>query len=396
MKKFSFSAIIILTMTSLLMAGCIRKPYACTDPLGCVEVGNAESIKIGILLTLSGSNSALGNDALRGVEIAVADKKQVFGHSVELVKVDDQCSQAGGQQGATQLAANPQIVGVIGATCSSASEPAAKIFSDKGMVMISPSSTAPSLTDPTTHQPAFLRTIYNDKAQGQAVAAFAFNVLGARHMVTIHDGTPYPQQLQETACQSFEQFGGQCTRQVQITSGQDMTAILQSIATDKPDVIYYPVYTADGAKITQEAAAASLGNVTLISSDGLFNTGFVQQTEPASEGMYLSGPATVKEPQDFLAKFKAQFGEAPAAAYHLQAYDATMMLFNAIEKVAIPVSSNSNSISIPRQALRQALYATQNMQGLSGVISCSTTGDCAQANIEIYQIVHSNFKPIYP
>src|SRR6202142_3781569 len=208
MKKFSFSAIIVLSVMSLITSGCLRKPYVCADPLGCVEVGNAESIKLGILLTLSGSNSPLGNDALRGVEIAIADKKQVFGHSVELVKEDDQCSQAGGQQGATQLAANPKIVGVIGATCSSASQPAAKILSAADMVLISPSSTTPSLTDPATHQPAFLRTIYNDKAQGQAVANFAFNVLGARHMATIHDGTPYPEQLQNAACQSFTQFGG--------------------------------------------------------------------------------------------------------------------------------------------------------------------------------------------
>jgi branched-chain amino acid transport system substrate-binding protein len=396
MKKFSFSAVIVVSLMSFLITGCLRKPYVCTDSLGCVEVGNAESIQIGILLTLSGSNSSLGNDALRGVEIAVADKKQVFGHSVELVKQDDQCSQTGGQQGAAQLAGNQKIAGVIGATCSSASQPAAKILSDAGMVMISPSSTAPSLTDPVTHQPAFLRTIYNDKAQGEAVANFAFNVLGARHMATIHDGTPYPEQLQAAACQSFEQFGGECIQQIQITSGQDMTTILQSIAASKPDVIYYPVYAADGVNITKEAAAAGLSNVVLISSDGLFNTGFIQQSEPASEGMYLSGPSTLQEPQDFLAKFKAQFGVEPAAAYHLQAYDAAIMLFNAIEKVAVPISSNSNSIAIPRQALRQALYATQNMQGLSGVISCSPTGDCAQPNIEIYQIVNKNFKPIYP
>ncbi|HUH96894.1 MAG TPA: branched-chain amino acid ABC transporter substrate-binding protein [Anaerolineales bacterium] len=396
MKKHSLSVFTALGMMSLLMAGCLRKPYVCSDPLGCVEVGNAESIQLGILLTLSGSNSVLGNDALQGVSIAIADKKQVFGHSVVLVKEDDQCSQAGGQQGASQLAANPKIVGVIGATCSSASEPAAKILSGVGLVLVSPSSTAPSLTDPATHQPAFLRTIYNDKAQGEAVANFAFNVLGARYMATIHDGTPYPKQLQEVACQSFEQFGGQCVRQVAITSGQDMAAALLSIAASRPDVIYYPVYTADGVKITQEAAAAGLANVTLISSDGLFNASFIQQSEPASEGMYLSGPAGVQESQDFLAKFKAQFGGEPAASYHLQAYDAAMMLFNAIEKVAVPVSSNSNGISIPRQALRQALYATQNMQGLSGMISCSPTGDCAQPNIEIFQVVNSQFKPIYP
>ena len=34
------------------------------------------------------------------------------------------------------------------------------------------------------------------------------------HMATIHDGTSYPEQLQAAACQSFEQFGGECTQQI--------------------------------------------------------------------------------------------------------------------------------------------------------------------------------------
>ena len=396
MKKFSSSAIILLALTSLLMTGCLKKPYACTDPLGCVEVASAESIRVGTLLTMTTPDSPYGIDAVRGVEIAIADRKQILGHSIELVKEDDLCSKAGGQAGATKLAADPKIVGVIGTTCSSATEPASKILSDAGMVLISPSSTAPSLTDPATHQAGFLRTIYNDKVQGQSVAQFVFNVLGARTMVTIHDGTPYPKQLQEAACQSFEQLGGQCLQQIEITSGQDVTGVLQNIASSKPDVLYYPVYAEDGANITKGAKSAGWSNVTLISSDGLLSPDFIKQTEPFSEGMYLSGPANVTEPQDFIAKYKAKYGEAPIAVYHLQAYDAAMMLFDAIEKVVVPTSGNSNSLSIPRQALRQALYATQGKQGLAGELTCSATGDCAQSNIEIFQVVNNDFKPIYP
>jgi ABC-type branched-subunit amino acid transport system substrate-binding protein len=55
---------------------------------------------------------------VRGVEIAIADKKQGFGHMIELVKADDQCTEAGGRKGASDLAADPQITGVIGTTCS--------------------------------------------------------------------------------------------------------------------------------------------------------------------------------------------------------------------------------------------------------------------------------------
>lgn len=345
---------------------------------------------------MSGTDQAYGIDPLRGVEIAVSDKQQLAGHPIQLVELDDLCSEQGGQQGATKLAANSQIVGVIGTACSSASVPAAKILSDAHMVLISPASTAPSLTDPATHQAGFLRTIYNDKAQGQSVAQFAFTVLGTRRMVTIHDGTPYPKQLQQAACDSFQQLGGQCILQIDLSTGQDLLTSLQNVATQNPDVIYFPVYTDDGLAAMKAIPEAGLTNAVLISSDGLLSTDFLQRAGPGAEGMYLSGPAEIKESTPFLQKYKSRYGEDPIASYHLQGYDAAMMLFSAIEQVAVPASSQDNSISIPRQALRDALYNIHGMQGLSGPLTCSPTGDCAQPNIAIFQVINNNFKAIYP
>ncbi len=386
-----------LTMVaSLALSACVRKPYACTDPMGCVSVGNAASIKIASLLTMSGPDSVYGIDAVRGVEIAIAAKKQVFGHPIELIQADDLCTEEGGRKGAMDLAANREIVAVIGTTCSSATVPAAEIISKANMDLISPSSTAPSLTDPSIHEPGFLRSIYNDKAQGKAVAEFAFNVLGTQRMVTVHDGTAYPKQLQQAACDSFKQLGGDCILQFDLSTGQDLLGALRAIAPRNPDVIYFPLYTDDGVALMKAIPQAGLSDPALMSSDGLLSTDFIEKAGKATEGMYLSGPAEVKESADFTDKYKARYGEAPIASYHLQAYDAAMMLFAAIEKVAVPSSSGDNSISIPRQALRQALYATHGMQGLSGPLNCSSTGDCAQPNIDIFQVVDETFKPIYP
>ena len=391
MKKPLGCAIFFLIATSLLLVGCSSKQYACTDTIGCVAISAGAPIQIGTLLTLSGPDADLVEG--HGVEIAAADKVNLLNHPIKIINQDDFCSENGGSDGAIRMAAIPQMVGVIGTACSSSSVPAAKILTSAGMVLISPSSTAPSLTDPATHQAGFLRTIYNDKVQGQSVAQFVFNVLGARTMVTIHDGTPYPMQLQLAACQSFEQLGGRCLQQIEIASGQDVTSVLQSIANSKPEAVYYPVYTTDGVAITQKVVSLKLP-IALISSDAIMTSDFLQQTAPQSEGMYLSGPANVTVPQAFLQEYKTRYGgEDPTSPYILQAYDATMMLFKAIEKVGI---TSGGTLYIPRKALRDALYATRNMQGLSGPINCSSTGDCAEPNIEIFQVVNGNFKPIYP
>ena len=178
MKKLVVGLSVVM-LAGLVLTACVPESlYTCTDPLGCITVGNAANIKIGSLLTMSGPDSVYGIDAVRGVEIAIADKRQVFGHSIELVKADDLCTEAGGQKGATDLAADPQIAGVDRYHLFQRLHPRAAILTAAHMTLISPSSTAPSLTDPAVHQAGFLRSIYNDKAQGKAVAEFAFDCPG--------------------------------------------------------------------------------------------------------------------------------------------------------------------------------------------------------------------------
>ncbi len=392
MRRF-FSALTISIVAGLILSACGAIRYTCTDPLGCVTVGGGESLKIATLLTMSGPDQVYGIDAVRGVEIAISDQGKLLGHNIELVKVDDLCTEQGGKDGAAQLAQDSQIIGVIGATCSSSSTPAAKILSDAGMVMISPSSTAPSLTDPVLHQPGFFRAIYNDKAQGKAVAEFAFSVLGLHRMLTIHDGTPYPKELQQAACDSFQQLGGVCVAQIDLSTQPNLAADLQFASALNPDVAYFPVYTEDGISITKAIFNLGMSNLALISSDGLLSADFIKQTEPNSEGMYLSGPAEVQESETFTQKYVSRYGEQFIAAYHLQGYDSANMLFYAIQQAAVV---SGDKLYIQRQKLRDALYGIRGMKGLSSDITCSPVGDCAQPNIEIFQIAESKFRSIYP
>ncbi|MEJ5240729.1 MAG: branched-chain amino acid ABC transporter substrate-binding protein [Anaerolineales bacterium] len=376
----------------LLLGACAPK-YTCQDAIGCVSIPPNEPIRIGAALTLSGPDAPYGIDALRGVEIAIADKGKVAGRSIELVKEDDQCDPKAGEEAARRLASDPTIVGVIGETCSGGSIPAARILSEAGMVLISPSSTAPSLTDPATRQPGFFRTIYNDKLQGTIAADFLFNALGMRTLVTVHDGSPYSDQLQEATCEAFEDLGGECLAQIRIQSGSDLTGVIQRIKAMQPDALYYPLYTVDGVAITRGIFEIGLNNLVLISADGLLSTDFVEQTRLASNGMYLSGPALPEYDPAFLQKYVQRYGEQPLASYNAPAYDATMLLLMAIEKVAV---QSGGTLYIPRQALREAIAATKDYKGLSGTITCNPNGDCGAPNVKIYQVRGQKFVPIYP
>ncbi len=384
-----------LLALSLALTACTAtsENNPCTDSLGCVTIGSSEPVTIAVALTLSGPNAPYGIDALRGVELAIADHEDIFNHPIELIQEDDLCTAEGGQAAAERLAQNPNVVGVIGgATCSDATEKAAVVLSEAGMVLISPSSTAASLTSTSEHEPGFLRTIYNDQSQAKMVADFAFNALGARTMATIHDSTAYSDGLQQEACQLFEQRGGTCVEQLHIATGGPYTTAVQQIAKLSPDVLYIPLYAEDAMNISSEIIKVGLLRTAVIGSDGLLSSDFAARAKSA-EGMYISGPSTLDLDPDFKEKYRARYGEEPIAVYAAQAYDAAMMLFSAIEA---SVKTTGSDMLIPRKALREALFTTKDYQGLSGVLTCSPLGDCAPPNIVIYQLDTRRFRVIYP
>ncbi len=407
--------LLVVAAFAMIAAACgggsTATPDKCTsDPFGCVEVKAGTPITVGTLLVISGPNAALGQDSQNGVVLAAdyldgtfdAKSGQIDGHDIAFNNQDDGCSAEGGQTGAQALASNPDIVGVIGTSCSSAAQGVAdKILSDKGIVLISPSNTGPALTSPSQHQPFYLRTAHNDKLQGAAVADFAYNELGARTAATIHDGSPYADGLQQVFADTFQQLGGTITAQEAIQVGEtDFTSVLTSIGTSTPDVLYYPIFAAEGALITQQARqTAGLENATLIGSDGMTSTDFLNAAGSAADGMYLSGPDLTAfggdqsfYTNDFLPAYVAQFGAEPAAVFHAHAYDATNMLFAAIKKVAIdskgdPATDSSGTIFIPRTALKDALFATSNFPGITGNLTCNADGDCqTTATIAMVQV----------
>jgi branched-chain amino acid transport system substrate-binding protein len=361
------------------------------DEFGCVEVADGDPITLGSLLVISGPNAALGTDSERGVRIAMAERGDIEGHSLELVAQDDGCSAEGGQAGAQALATDDQIVGVIGTSCSSAAQGVAdRILSERGIVLISPSNTGPDLTAEGTHQPFYLRTAHNDKIQGAVVAQFASDELGAQSMATIHDGSPYAESLQQVAADVFSgDFGGTVTKQEAIQVGEtDFNSVLTDIGADEPDILYYPIFVAEGALITSQAKEIDgLQDTTLIASDGVVSPDFFKGAKDAAGSMYISGPDVSVGGDaytDFTASYEEEFGEAPISAFHAHAYDATNMLLDAIEAVAIV---EEGTMYIPRTALKDEMFSTSGFQGITGELTCNETGDCQQqATIAVNEI----------
>jgi len=362
------------------------------DPLGVVTVPAGEAIKVAYWGVLSGADSTLGIDSQRGVEIAIDDREgKLLDHDIQLITEDGLCTPEGGATAAQKLAADTTLVALIGSACSDETQGGIKTLTDAGLTTLSPSNTRPAFTfeDRDATFDGYARTAHSDAFQGKAVAEFLYNEQGLRTAATIHDGSAYAEALQQVFTDEFIALGGEVLLQEAVSKGQtDMKPVLTSVAAANPDVLYFPVFIAEGGYIAAQAKeVAGLEDTLLIGSDGMFSPDFITAAGPAAEGMYLSSPnfsAFQDAYASFLDKHRTKYGEDPLSAFHAHAYDAANIVFDAIEAVAI--QNDDGSIHIPKQALRDAIFATSDHQGLTGVLSCSPTGDCGAPLIAVYQV----------
>ncbi len=391
MKKLVI--LLILALVAFGFSTIFVVAQECEDELGCVVIEEGDPIVIGYMLTTSGPTAFLGEDSLGGIGIAILDRgEELLGREIELVGEDSLCSAEGGQTAAQRIAANDEVLGVIGTNCSSSGAAALPIISAAGMLMISPSNTAPTLTadpeDGGVWMPGYYRTAHNDLFQGAIAAQFAIEELGVETLATIHDGSPYADGLQGVMAGTFEELGGEVTFQGAVNVGDtDMTAILTEIATNPPDLLYFPIFEPEGNFIAAQARGiAGLEDTILMGADGILVDSFPEATGEAAVGMFFSGPFITGENYlAFLETWEEEIGGVPPSVFHAHAYDATNMLFDAIEAVAI--EGEDGELIIGRQALRDALTATEGYEGLTGVLTCDETGDCATGEaLGIFQI----------
>ena len=362
------------------------------SPLGTVVVGAGEEIQIRSLEVLTGIGE-LGIPRQRAVAMALADYGPIKGHKVSMgAGLDSLCTAEGGAAAAETVVGDRRVVGIIGTSCSVAAAVASPILSEVGLVMISSSSTSPSLTSDlrgnagSNYHRGYYRTASNDLYLGRAVAEFAYNELGLRRMATIHDGDPYTSGLTGAFAVEFGELGGMVTAVAEVSRGEtDMIATLTRVAAGRPEGLFFLLFPKESAQVARQIEQVDgLEELTLISSDSLL------LAAPEAVGVYLTGPelgygnnineATGRSGDELLAAYKERYGEGPTSGYLVHAYDAATLLLRAIEEVAVV---GGERLYIDRARLREALTDTTGFQGIIGVITCDGFGDCGTGHAEI-------------
>ncbi len=381
------------------------------DPFGCVVFNVGDPVELGALLWVGpgASGSGVGSEVAVNLAVDYLDgvfdgvPGQLLGHPVEVLVEDDGCSRDTGVVSAERLRAEPRLLAVVGTTCSSAAlDGAAAVFSEVGILLVSPSATAPALTDPENRQRFFFRTAPNDSIQGSVVADFVVRNLTPRgeegavvQVATVDDAGPYSSELAEVFGQRVELQGGGVVASASLggsqASPETIAGVVAQLAAVQPDVVFLPLFDPNcTAMVRALRAEPALSQAQLVVAEACVGPELLTDAGVAAVGVYGSSPdfsdssADPFYAEEFLPAFERRFGGPPPGVWHAHAFDAANLIFDATRRVALRLPGGA--FAVPRSALRSAFLEVSRYRGVSGLVTCTPSGDCAQsARIAVFQ-----------
>jgi branched-chain amino acid transport system substrate-binding protein len=388
-KKRLLAAAGLLVAVAMVSTGCggSSSGSASTGSSGTTEV------KIGIGAPLTAGATALGQGMQRGAELAIeqanaSETVKAAGLKFAGVAGDDQGDPKTGVTVANTFASDPALVGVMGHLNSGVSIPSSKVYAAKKIVMISPASTNPALTQQGLTN--VFRVCTTDAVQGPAAANFASSLLGFKSVYVVDDSTPYGTGLADEFVKQFTANGGKVLgRDKTADSDKDFTALVSKIKPLNADLIYYGGIYNSGALLAKQAKDGGV-KAPLMGGDGLYDGKFVELAGATqAEGDFATsvGYPTDKLPagQDFLAAYDKKYpGQAPAA-YDAYAYDAANVIIAATVQAAKAVGADKVTGPAGREAIIKAVAST-NTQGVTGGISFDSKGDTTNKAITLYTV----------
>ncbi len=291
-------------------------------------------IKIGIAGPLSGSTLNVGEMQEIGAQRAIFDINSnggLLGQEIVITSVDDACEPKQAKAAAKQLVSEG-VVFVVGHACSGASLAVGKIYEDAGIIMISPSSTNPRITDAGIS--TVFRVIGRDDEQGLVAGDYLADNNKNGNIVILHDGQAFGLGIAEFAKQQLNKRG---VTEVLFDSFKpeqdDYQSVVNKLVEVNADVVYIGGYQGDIGIIIRQAKT-KLPNLQLLAGDSLVNLDFITISGKAGIGAkFTFGPDMRLNPEakDVVAVIRDEDAYEPDG-YTLYAYGAVQAWAQAVER----------------------------------------------------------------
>jgi branched-chain amino acid transport system substrate-binding protein len=363
-----------------LFTGCSNNEEATSETNASSD---SDVIKIGVFEPLTGENGGGGLQELDGIKYANKMYPEVLGKKVELVIVDNKSDKGEATTAASRLIEKDNVVAIIGSYGSGVSIAAGDIIKQAEIPAMGASCTNPMVTQGNDF---YFRACFLDPFQGKVMANYALSKGAKTAAVIMQNGDDYSIGLGNFFINAFKELTGDENSIVDVSEFQvndtDFNAILTNIKAKNPDVIFAPSSATAAPLVIKQARALGIQSL-IMGGDTWENPAVVDVAGEDAEGIVLStffdenDPAT-EEAKKFVEGYKEELGDSetiiPAVA--ALGYDSYLLIIDAIER-----AGSTNGI-----AIRDAIAATEDFEGVTGIINFTEEGD-ADKNLAVIKTV---------
>ena len=248
-------------------------------------------IKIAAAGPMTGSNASFGAQLKDGAEQAVADinaKGGVLGQKLVLQIGDDACDPKQAVSVANKFASDG-VKFVAGHFCSSSSIPASKVYTEEGILQITPASTNPKFTEEGSWNT--FRTCGRDDQQGAVAGGYIAKEFKGHKVAILHDNSAYGKGLADETKKSMNKLGMQEALYSPYVPGEkDYSALVSRLKQANVDLIYIGGYYTEAGLILKQARQQGL-NATVMSGDAMVTDEFWAITGTDGEGALMTFPS---------------------------------------------------------------------------------------------------------
>jgi len=358
-------------------------------------------VTIGVAAALGGTGGFLGWPQANAVQLAVDQTNAEGGidiggvpYSVTVLVADSACNPDGAYAAADSLV-NGGAVAVVGHSCSSASMVAQSVYYAAGVPMISPSSSAPALTDGGYFSTTFRVWPRDDAvATDMATRLRQWEGYDTAALVALDGYCWATMAFSDT----FGSAGGTVTSRTTVASTDLYTDTLTAIQSESPDVVYYVDPSVTNAGLFS-AVASNLGLDVVVwdpagGSDENYWGAYPTAAGPAAEGDYvgMAPPGTQEMAgydalnSDYQAAGFSNYGDE-VGVFGAYAYDAAKIVIAAIDR-----ADSTNPIDI-----RNEISDTVNYHGVVGTYEgFDAIGDVIPQWVWIQRYVGGGWVPVTP
>ena len=329
--------------------------------------GQADTIKLGFNVPLTGFAAADGKSARIGAELAVEQVNAaggINGKNIELVIYDDQASPKESAPLAAKLITQDEVVAGISGSYSGATRAAATIYQENGTPYISAYAVHPDITRSGDY---VFRTSFMGEVQGRAGAKLVGEMMGKKRVSVITLANDFGKSLEAGFKEKAGEYGIEILGEYDYSiKDREFGPIVSKVKAESPDAIYASGYFFTAGPLVTQLREAGV-TAPVIGQEGYDGEMFIKIAGDAAEGVIIttSLDRDSNDPlaQAFITGFQAKSGY-PADMVSASTHTAVLVLAEALKQV------DPND----KAALRQAIAST-SINAATGNISFNKLGE---------------------